>query len=176
MLGRVDCWILWRLEDMTILWNLRVYRCFCGINWAHLQGIHLQNGPILKRKALCSIETLVYLGTHTSLFQNKSQQFYDFWDLHNSFFHQSPIFFGDLLPNQVPHNLYCTQTFVSRISHVHKQATLVTWRSSVTEVGTVCDITSWKSVEQLKSYLVWRVGGKGQGEHTDVTILQERRV
>jgi len=41
------------------------------------------------------------------------------------FFHQSPIFFGDLLPNQVPQPIPYTEVCVSRISHVHKQATLV---------------------------------------------------
>jgi len=68
----VDCSILWSLEGMTILWNLRVYQCSVGSTEPIFRVyIYKMDLSTLKKKAVCSIETLAYLGTHMSLFQNK---------------------------------------------------------------------------------------------------------
>jgi len=118
---RVDCWILWSLEGMTILWNLRVYLCFCGINWTHLQGTHLQNGPVYLEEegSMFHRNTGIFRYPYVVIPEKRAKHFMTYEIFTTVSLTKVPYFLEIYFQTKC-HNLYCTQRFVSRISHVHK--------------------------------------------------------
>jgi hypothetical protein len=123
----VVCWIRWSLEGITILWTLQVCQCFCGINSSHLQGKSVKKWPFYLEEegSIFQRNTGMYRYLYIVIAEHRSQQYLTSKSYIVVSFAKVPYFFGDLLPNQVSQLSLYPEVCVSRISHVHNEATLV---------------------------------------------------
>jgi len=118
MLVSADCWILWSLEGMTILWNLPVYQCFCVINWTHLQGIHLQNGPVYLEEegSMFHWNTGIFRYPYVVIPEQRASNFMTSEFFTAVSFTKVPYFLEIYIQTKC-HILYHTQRFVFLASH-----------------------------------------------------------